>query len=89
MRVLDPEDLMNSALAGLVSNTAACNNVDNFSSFIIGYLATIILIFAKKLLKKNKIDDPIRFFQIFGISGIWGCLAVGLFDNDTGLIFTG
>ena len=42
-----------------------------------------------KLLNRHKIDDPIGSFQIFGFSGLWGCLAVGLFDNDLGLINTG
>lgn len=53
---------MSGVLAGLVSNTAACNNVDHFSSFIIGCLACILITFADKLLKKHSIDDPIRFF---------------------------
>ena len=42
-----------------------------------------------KLLNRYKIDDPIGSFQIFGFSGMWGCLAVGIFDKDLGLINTG
>ena len=42
-----------------------------------------------RLLNRHKIDDPIGSFQIFGFSGLWGCLAVGLFDKDLGLINTG
>lgn len=44
---------------------------------------------AGKLLNRYKIDDPIGSFQIFGFSGTWGCLAVGIFDKDLGLINTG
>ena len=44
---------------------------------------------AGKLLNRYKIDDPIGSFQIFGFSGMWGCLAVGIFDHDLGLINTG
>jgi len=44
---------------------------------------------AGKLLHRYKIDDPIGSFQIFGFSGMWGCLAVGIFDKDLGVINTG
>ena len=89
MKVYEPENLLTSVLAGLVSITAACNNVDNVSSFVIGIIATFFLTLSSKMLIKYRIDDPIGFFQIFGFSGLWGCLAVGFFDRDTGLVFTG
>ena len=89
MKVYEPEDLLNSVLAGLVSITAACNNVDIVSSFVIGIIATLLMTLSSKLLQKYRLDDPIGFFQIFGFSGLWGCLAVGFFDKDTGLMFTG
>lgn len=89
MKVFEPEDLMTSVLSGLVSITAACNNVDIVSSYMIGSIATLLLTLTSKLLIKHKIDDPIGFFQIFGISGLWGCLAVGFLDKDNGLMFTG
>ena len=44
---------------------------------------------AGKLLNRYKIDDPIGSFPIFGFSGVWGCLAVAIFDNDKGLLNTG
>lgn len=44
---------------------------------------------AGKLLNRYKIDDPVGSFQIFGANGVWGCLAVGIFDKDLGLINTG
>ena len=89
MRVFDPQDLMTSVLAGLVASSAACNNVESLSSLIIGCVASILMALFDKILKKHEIDDPLRVFQIFGVSGFWGCLAVGFFDNDTGLVFTG
>ena len=89
MKVFEPEDLLKSVLAGLVSITAACNNVDTVSSFTIGSISTLLLTLTHKLLMKYKLDDPIGFFQIFGLSGLWGCLAVGFFDKDSGLMFTG
>ena len=35
-----------------------------------------------------KIDDPVGAFSVHGTCGIWGTLAVGLFNTDAGL-FTG
>jgi len=76
-------------LAGLVSISASCNNVGVSSSCIIGSIAALSSMAAGKLLNRYKIDDPIGSFQIFGFSGLWGCLAVGIFDKDLGLINTG
>ena len=89
MRVFDAQDLMASVLAGLAASSAACNNVEGLSSLIIGCVASFLMALSDKLLKKHEIDDPLRVFQIFGVSGVWGCLAVGIFDNDAGLVFTG
>ena len=36
-----------------------------------------------------KIDDPIEAAQIHGFSGYWGCIAVGIFNLETGLIYSG
>ena len=89
MRVQDPQGILNAVLAGLVSISASCNNVGVGSSCIIGSIAALSSMAAGKLLNRYKIDDPIGSFQIFGFSGMWGCLAVGIFDKDLGLINTG
>ena len=89
MRVQDPQGILNAVLAGLVSISASCNNVGPSSSCIIGSIAALSSMMIGKLLNRHKIDDPIGSFQIFGFSGLWGCLAVGLFDKDLGLINTG
>lgn len=80
---------MNAVLSGLVSISASCNNVGVSSSCIIGSIAALSSMSAGRLLNRYKIDDPIGSFQIFGFSGFWGCLAVGIFDKDLGLINTG
>ena len=89
IRVQDPQGILNAVLAGLVSISASCNNVGSSASTIIGGIAAFISMAAGKLLNRYKIDDPIGSFQIFGTSGMWGCLAVGIFDKDLGLINTG
>lgn len=89
MRVQDPQGILSAVLSGLVSISASCNNVYISSSFFIGSIGACVSIAAGKLINRYKIDDPIGSFQIFGFSGIWGCLAVGVFDKDRGLINTG
>ena len=89
MRVQDPQGILNAVMAGVVSISAACNNVGVTSSVIIGFIGSMSYIGSCKLLHRYKIDDPTNSFQIFGASGLWGCLAVGIFDGDRGLINTG
>ena len=89
MRVQDPQGILKAVLSGLVSISASCNNVGVSSSCIIGSIAAVSSMATGKLMNRYKIDDPIGSFQIFGWSGLWGCLAVGIFDKDLGLINTG
>jgi len=89
MQVQDPQRILQSVLSGLVAISASCNNINVASATIIGAVATFASMAAGKLLNRYKIDDPIGSFQIFGFSGMWGCLAVGIFDKDLGVINTG
>jgi len=89
MLVQDPVKILQSVLSGLVAISASCNNIGVSQATIIGAIATLFSMAAVKLQNRYKIDDPIGSFQIFGFSGIWGCLAVGIFDNDLGVINTG
>lgn len=77
--------LSNGLLAGLVSVTAPCSNVEKHNAIIIGIIGGVILIFSSRTLKKLKIDDPLDAFSVHGACGAWGVLAVGLFDKDVGL----
>jgi Amt family ammonium transporter len=74
-------------LAGLVSITAGCGNVESGSAAIIGTIGAFIYIGAKKLLIKLQIDDPLDAFPIHGACGIWGVLAAALFDWGNGFDF--
>ncbi len=35
------------------------------------------------------IDDPMDSISTHGICGFWSLIALGIFDNDNGLIYTG
>lgn len=77
-----PINICNGLIAGLVSITAGCNNVQNYSAFLIGGLGGFIYIGACKIMNYLKIDDPCKATQIHGFCGFWGVLAVGFFQKD-------
>lgn len=81
--------LCNGILIGLVSITAGCNNVDPWAAFLIGSIASLIYGLVTRLLNWLKIDDPLEATQVHGCGGIWGVLAVGLFDRDEGIFCGG
>lgn len=40
-------------------------------------------------MRKFDIDDPMDSISTHGICGFWSLIALGIFDNDNGLVFTG
>jgi Amt family ammonium transporter len=85
--VLEPKMLTVTAvcggiLAGLVSITAGCGNVHPRAAFPIGFVGGILYCLASDLLQKLHIDDPVEAFAVHGAGGIWGVLAVSLFDMN-------
>merc|ERR1719443_1177246 len=76
--------LCNGILAGLVSVTAPCSNVESGSAVLIGLLGGFIFVGSSNLIKKLKIDDPVDAFSVHGACGIWGCIAAALFDFGAG-----
>ena len=83
------QQLCNALLVGLVSITGCCNNVKPWASFIIGLIGTVFYLLACKLFEKLKIDDPMEASQIHAFGGLWGLLAVSIFDDDEGLLVKG
>lgn len=43
----------------------------------------------KKLIVRAEIDDPLDISEVHGFCGIWSIVALGLFDREKGLIYTG
>ncbi|KIL50169.1 ammonium transporter [Jeotgalibacillus alimentarius] len=87
---IDPSITLNGALGGLVGITAGTANVSLIGAVVIGLVAGVILVegirFIDVVLKK---DDPVGAIAVHGICGIWGTLAVGLFDTANGLFYGG
>ncbi|KXL53549.1 ammonia channel precursor [Anaerotignum neopropionicum] len=72
---------LNGSLAGLVAITAPCANVDALGAIIIGIVAGFLVVLAVEFLDmKLHIDDPVGAVAVHGVNGIWGTLAVGLFN---------
>merc|ERR1719181_691378 len=76
--------MCNGILAGLVSITAGCGNVESGSALACGLIGGIVLILTDIVLKKLKIDDPVNAFAVHGACGAWGVLAACLFDWGAG-----
>ena len=79
---------INGILAGLVGVTAGCDGYSMPAAWVIGFIAGILVVYSVALIDKLGIDDPVGAWSVHGTCGIWGTLAVGLFNMDKGL-FTG
>ena len=84
---LDVQSLNNGILAGLVSITASCNNVEPWAAFCIGLIGSVIYLALSKLLIFLQVDDPIDAIPVHAGGGLWGILAVGFFDKDKGIFY--
>lgn len=81
---------LNASLAGLVAITAGCANVDALGSVIIGIVSGILVDLVVNLLDNVlHIDDPVGAVAVHMANGIWGTIAVGLFDYNDGLFYGG
>lgn len=81
---------LNASLAGLVGITAGCANVDALGATIIGLVDGILVVIAVEFIdQKLKIDDSVGAVAVHGCNGLWGTVAVGLFDYNNGVFYGG
>jgi ammonium transporter, Amt family len=85
----DPSMTINGILSGLVAITAGCAFVSQWSAIVIGGMSGLIVIYATLLIDNLKVDDPVGAVAVHGFNGVFGTIAVGLFDSSNGLITTG
>jgi Amt family ammonium transporter len=73
-------------VAALVAVSASCAFVPPWAALVIGGIAGLLLPLSIYLLEvKLCLDDPTAAFAIYGISGSWGLLALGIFaDGGSG-----
>jgi ammonia channel protein AmtB len=82
-------ELCGGVLAGLISISGASAHVDLWAAAIIGVIGSLIFQSLRKLNHRLEIDDPLDNSVIHGFCGLWSIFAVGLFDTDMGMIYTG
>jgi Amt family ammonium transporter len=85
----DPSMTINGVLSGLVAVTAGCAFVSQWSAIVIGAISGLIVIYATLLIDHLKVDDPVGAVAVHGFNGVFGTIAVGLFDTSAGLLTTG
>lgn len=71
---------LNGAIAGLVAISASCNIVSPLIALVIGAVAGLIVTFGSIILEKIRVDDVVSAIPVHLFCGIWGTLAVALFD---------
>ncbi len=77
--------VLNGALAGLVSVTAG-PDLGMMVSFIEGAVGGALVIVAVPFFDKLRIDDPVGALSVHLVAGIWGTLAVGIFNPEVTII---
>jgi Amt family ammonium transporter len=77
---------INGILAGLVGVTAGCDGFSMPAAWVIGFIAGALVVFSVGFIDSLGIDDPVGAWSVHGTCGIWGTLAVGLFNTDKGLL---
>ncbi len=79
--------IINGSLAGLVAITAPCDGVAIWGAVVIGLVAGVLVVEWVLIFDKLRIDDPVGALSVHLVNGIWGTLAVGIFNTETGLLY--
>lgn len=79
--------MINGILGGLVAITASSAFVNFTSSFIIGAIGGIFVLFGESVLEVCRIDDPVGAVPVHLFGGFWGTLAVGIFSSQNSLVY--
>jgi ammonium transporter, Amt family len=74
--------MLNGAIAGLVSITAGPDTPLPFQSILIGGVGGAIVVFGTHLLYKFKIDDVVGAIPAHLFAGVWGTLAVPFTNGE-------
>lgn len=81
---------LNASLAGLVAITASCDVTDTLGAAVIGAVSGVLVVFGVWFVdNKLHIDDPVGAVAVHFCNGLWGGIAVGLFDIENGLFYGG
>jgi len=81
-RKLDITMILNGALGGLVAITAGADIVGLWEPIIIGAIGGALVVLAVPMFDRFKIDDPVGALSVHLVNGIWGTLAVAIFNSE-------
>lgn len=71
----------NAWVAGLVASSAGCAVIRPAGAVLVGSAAGALVVFSVEWLEQYlKVDDPGGAIAVHGLGGLWGVLAVGLFQ---------
>lgn len=76
---------LNGILAGLVGITAGANSLPFGVALFVGAVAALVMIAAVMLLERLRLDDPVGAVAVHGAAGMWGLIAVGIFNPEVAL----
>lgn len=77
---------LNGALAGLVSITAGPAAPSSIGAILIGAAGGILVVLAVPFFDKLKIDDVVGALSVHLVCGIWGTLAVPIYDSEASFL---
>ncbi|MCZ6843336.1 MAG: ammonium transporter [SAR324 cluster bacterium] len=83
---IDLSMVLNGALSGLVSITAGPDYPSVAVTLLIGAVAGMIVVFAVPMFDRLRIDDPVGALSVHLVNGIWGTLAVGIFNPEVSFL---
>mgnify|MGYP003958460547 CR=1 FL=1 len=81
-RKLDLTMILNGALGGLVAITAGADVVGMWEPIVIGAVGGVLVAYAVPFFDKLRIDDPVGALSVHLVNGIWGTIAVALFNSE-------
>ena len=81
-RKTDVVQMLNGAIAGLVSITAGPDTPSPIQAILIGGVGGVIVVYGTHLLYKFKIDDVVGAIPAHLFAGIWGTLIVPFTNTD-------
>jgi Amt family ammonium transporter len=73
---------LNGALAGLVSITAEPLAPTPLGATLIGAFGGLLVVASIVALDKLRLDDPVGAISVHGTAGIWGLLAVPIYNDE-------
>jgi len=77
---------LNGALAGLVAITAEPLAPTPIGATLIGAVGGVLVVFAIITMDKMKIDDPVGAISVHGVVGIFGLMAVPIYNADATIV---